>query len=218
MQTFIFLGAPGVGKGTMAEAICADSGLLQLSTGQVLRDEIAKGTDLGNTVKECVEKGEYAPDKIVVQIVANYIKDNMETAKGVILDGFPRTLNQAECLSTTLGELELDLTGTILLEAGEETILGRLTGRRMCKECGAIFHMLFMLPKVEGVCDKCGGELYQRADDCEETVRNRLKVYAEQTQPLISYYDDKGQLTRVDADCDREENIARLKKVMSTFA
>ena len=213
MRNFVFLGAPGVGKGTMAEAICAETGLLQLSTGQVLRDEIAAGTELGQTVQACVEKGEFAPDDVVVQIVANYIQDHRDET-GVILDGFPRTLAQADSLKQTLAEQDLSLTATILLEAPEEIIIRRLTGRRMCRDCGAIFHLEFMPPEKEGVCDACGGELYQRADDSEETVRKRLEVYREQTAPLIEYYEREGTLVRVDAGGDREDNLAQLRQVM----
>ncbi len=217
MQTLIFLGPPGVGKGTLAEAISKDGGYLQLSTGQVLRDEIAKGTELGKKVQECVEKGEFAPDDVVVSIVGNFLQDNKETAAGVILDGFPRTLNQADCLTETMAKLNLTLDAAILLEADEDIIIKRLTGRRMCKQCGAIFHLMFMPPAKDGICDKCGGELYQRTDDSEETVRNRLKVYADQTAPLIAYYEDRGQLKRVDASGDKDDNVAKLKEVLATL-
>ena len=217
MLTFVFLGPPGVGKGTMAEAIGQELNLLQLSTGQVLREEIQQGSDLGKTVKQYVEKGEYAPDEIVIRIVANYIDANKSRATGVILDGFPRTLKQAESLTETLQKQNLAFTAAVLLEADTETIVRRLTGRRMCRKCGAIFHLQYLPPKKAGACDKCGGELYQRADDGEATVRNRLQVYAQQTQPLIAFYDKRQQLVRVDANGEKDANLVRLRQVMKKF-
>jgi adenylate kinase len=187
----VLLGAPGAGKGTQAERIVAQFGLPHISTGEILRAAVAAGTELGTAAQKFMQAGELVPDDVVVGIIRERLAEP-DAARGFLLDGFPRTLEQAAALDDTLKAAGRGLTHVVVLDVPEEELIERLSGRRMCRSCGKGYHVVFDPPKSEGTCDVCGGELYQRADDNEETVRNRLVVYGKQTEPLVAYYTGKG--------------------------
>ncbi|WP_128426437.1 adenylate kinase [Gudongella oleilytica] len=193
----VLLGPPGAGKGTQASAIVEKYKIPHISTGDIFRANIKEGTALGKEAKSYMDKGLLVPDELVVSIVKDrLLKD--DCTKGFLLDGFPRTVNQAESLDSELSKMGIELDRVININANAEILIERAVGRRICRECGATYHIKFNPPKVEGVCDKDGGELYQRDDDNESTVSTRINVYMEQTQPLIDYYGDKGLLLDVD--------------------
>jgi adenylate kinase len=193
----VLLGPPGAGKGTQASAIVEKYKIPHISTGDIFRANIKEGTALGKEAKSYMDKGLLVPDELVVSIVKDrLLKD--DCAKGFLLDGFPRTVNQADSLDSELSKMGIELDRVININANAEILIERAVGRRICRECGATYHIKFNPPKVEGVCDKDGGELYQRDDDNESTVSTRINVYMEQTQPLIDYYGDKGLLLDVD--------------------
>lgn len=193
----ILLGAPGAGKGTQASRIVKDYGIPHVSTGDILRGAVAKKTEMGLEAKKFMDAGELVPDSVVIGIVKDRLQEP-DTTRGFLMDGFPRTIPQAEALDKTLEGLDRAVTKVIVLLVEEELILKRLTGRRVCRKCQTPFHVEFNKPVTEGVCDACGGELYQRDDDTEATVLNRLEVYRKQTEPLIDYYDRAGVVVRVD--------------------
>lgn len=211
MGIYIFLGAPGAGKGTMAAMLAEKEGLDHISTGEILRREMKNKTDLGSTAKNYVDAGKLVPDDVVTAIVAGQLGQN---SRGAILDGFPRTIRQAELLEQELEERNLELTAAVFFEVKRDILLQRLTGRRVCRECGAVYHVENMPPKVEGKCDKCGGELYQRPDDTVETVEQRLEVYKKETAPLIDYYGQRHQLIRVSGSADRDTNFRILRDAL----
>ncbi len=193
----VLLGPPGAGKGTQASAIVEKYKIPHISTGDIFRANIKEGTALGKEAKSYMDKGLLVPDELVVSIVKDrLLKD--DCAKGFLLDGFPRTVNQAESLDSELSKMGIELDRVININANADILIERAVGRRICRECGATYHIKFNPPKVEGVCDKDGGQLYQRDDDNESTVSTRINVYMEQTQPLIDYYGDKGLLLDVD--------------------
>jgi len=193
----ILLGPPGAGKGTQAKQLIDHFGIPQISTGDMLRAAVKAGTEMGVKAKACMDAGALVPDEVVIGIVADRLQET-DCATGFILDGFPRTVPQADALKATLKGLGKDLQAVVSLEVDTEELVARLTGRRTCRHCGQGFHLQFDPPKVESVCDSCGGELYQRDDDCEETIRNRMKVYQEQTAPLVDYYQQDGLLAAID--------------------
>lgn len=209
----IFLGAPGAGKGTQASVLAQKKGIPHISTGDMFREAVSKGTELGLKAKEYMDRGELVPDEVVIGIVKERLSAP-DCASGCILDGFPRTVAQAEALDRVLAEMGKQLDYVINIKVSEEEIIRRLTGRRTCKRCGAIYHMVYNPPARDGVCDKCGGELYQRDDDTEETVRNRLKVYEEKTAPLIDYYSRTGKLVDVDGEKPVEEVTAQIERLL----
>lgn len=193
----VLLGPPGAGKGTQASAIVEKYQIPHISTGDIFRANIKEGTALGKEAKSYMDKGLLVPDELVVSIVKDrLLKD--DCVKGFLLDGFPRTVDQAESLDSELSKMGIELDRVININANADILIERAVGRRICRECGATYHIKFNPPKVEGVCDKDGGELYQRDDDNESTVSTRINVYMEQTQPLIEYYGDKGLLLDVD--------------------
>jgi adenylate kinase len=192
-RNVVLLGAPGAGKGTQAERIVARFGLPHISTGDMLRAAMAKDTGMGREAKRYMESGELVPDEVVIGVVRDRLAED-DTREGFLLDGFPRTIEQAERLDALLAEAGRRLTDVVQLDVPEDELVERLAGRRLCRSCGKGYHVVFDPPRREGVCDVCGGELYQRADDNEATVRNRLSVYREQTEPLVEYYRDKGIL------------------------
>src|SRR6056297_3588506 len=195
----ILLGPPGAGKGTQARLLEDQFGLVQLSTGDLLRDAVAAGTDAGKAAKAVMEAGDLVSDEIVIAILRDRLSEP-DVARGVILDGFPRTTVQAEALDALLAEIGQDIRAAISLEVDDAAMVTRISGRFTCAGCGEGYHDTFKTPAVEGVCDKCGGtEMTRRADDNAETVESRLRAYHAQTAPLIYYYDGKGVLARVDA-------------------
>lgn len=207
-MNLIFLGPPGVGKGTYADMVSKILKIPHISTGDIFRDEIKKGTELGKLVKQYVEKGELVPDEIVIEVVRRRL--SMEDCKkGFILDGYPRTLKQAIELDKIV---KVDLA--IHFIAPEEVIIERISGRRICRRCGAIYHIKFMPPKKPGICDRCGGPLYQREDDKPEVVRHRLKVYYERFKPILEYYKNKGILVEVNAGRKAEEVVKDVLKIL----
>lgn len=193
----ILLGPPGAGKGTQAKMLTEKFGIPQISTGDILRAAVKAGTPMGLKAREFMDAGALVPDEVVIGIVVERLQQE-DCEPGFILDGFPRTVPQADALSENLKALGKELDAVISLEVDIEALVERLTGRRTCKDCGRGYHVTFDPPKVEGVCDACGGELYQRDDDQEETIRKRLAVYNEQTAPLIDYYADAGLLKSLD--------------------
>ncbi len=209
----VMLGPPGAGKGTQAKTLAEILHVPQISTGDIFREHISNGTKLGEQVKSYTDRGELVPDDLVFEVVKSRLEED-DCSKGYILDGFPRTVKQAELLDSYLSSKGDSLTAVIDIDVPDEEIVKRLTGRRICKSCGAIYNIYFNPPKVEGVCDVCGGELYQREDDNEETVRNRLRVYREQTLPLVEYYEGKGILKKVDGRGDGREVLRRVKDAL----
>lgn len=198
----ILLGPPGAGKGTQASAIVKEFNIPHISTGDIFRENIKNRTELGNKAKEYMDKGLLVPDEIVISIVEDRLKED-DCKEGFLLDGFPRTLNQGEALDKVLSNMDLKLDKVINLNVDNEILIERAIGRRICKDCGAVFHVKFTPPKEEGVCDLCGGDLYQRDDDTVETISKRIEVYYKQTEPLIDYYSEKGLILDVDGSKDK---------------
>jgi adenylate kinase len=206
---FILLGPPGAGKGTQAKLMIDKWNIPQVSTGDILRAAVREGTALGIEAKGCMDSGERVPDRGVIGIIAERLREE-DAAEGFILDGFPRTIPQAEALQEILDDLGRNIDHVISIEVDDEELVTRLTGRRMCKGCGESFHVLFNPSDKEGVCDRCSGELYQRDDDKEDTIRQRLAVYSDQTQPLIAFYEKQGRLRRIDGTGSIEEIFSRV--------
>ncbi len=198
-MNLLIMGPPGAGKGTQAEVLVKELQITHISTGDMFRNAIKEGTEMGKKAKEYMDRGELVPDEVVVGMVKDRLSQP-DCAKGFLLDGFPRTLPQARALDETLSSLGIKLDGVINIDVPRERLMARLTGRRVCKNCGASYHILFNPPQTPGKCNACGGELYQRSDDNEEAVANRLDVYEAQTQPLIDYYKEKGLLKNINGD------------------
>jgi len=192
----VFLGAPGAGKGTQAKKLVEKYGIPQISTGDLLRAAVAEGTALGKEAKAYMDRGELVPDKVVLGMVKERLSKD-DCKKGFILDGFPRNVPQAEALDKMLAEMNIPLDLALNVDVPFEDPMKRLTGRRTCKSCGQMYNIYYSPSKVEGKCDKCGGDLFQRDDDKEETIKKRLDVYKAQTEPLIDYYSKKGILKSV---------------------
>ncbi len=193
----IFLGPPGAGKGTQARELAREWGVPQVATGEMLREAVAAGTPLGREAKRIMGTGALVPDDVIVGLIAERLRQP-DAAGGFILDGFPRTIGQAEALGRLLKDLGQKLDGVVYFQVAEPELLRRLTGRRLCRQCQTAFHMVSAPPRREGICDHCGGPLYQRDDDSEATVGNRLRVYEQQTAPLLDYYRHRGLLTPID--------------------
>lgn len=209
----ILLGPPGAGKGTQASRIVADYGIPHISTGDILRSAVKNQTEMGLEAKKFMDAGALVPDSVVIGIVKDRLQEP-DTAKGFLMDGFPRTIPQAEALDAALDTLGRAVTKTVVILVDEEDLVRRLTGRRICRSCQAPFHVMFNQPKKEGVCDRCGGELYQRDDDTEATVRNRLEVYRNQTEPLIDYYDRAGVVARIDGAQSPDDVYADIRTAL----
>ena len=192
----VLLGAPGAGKGTQAKKLIEKHGIPQISTGDILRKAVADGTPLGKEAKSYMDKGELVPDKVVIGLIEDRLKQP-DCKKGFILDGFPRNTAQAETLDAMLKKLNMPLDSALSVDVPKDDLMKRLTGRRTCKGCQQMYNIYFSPPKKNGVCDRCGGELFHRDDDKEETIKRRLDVYDAQTAPLINYYKKSGILKSV---------------------
>ena len=209
----ILMGPPGAGKGTQAEKLVDLYQIPHISTGDMFRKAQKDGTELGLKAKSYMDQGQLVPDEVTVGIVKERLAE-ADCREGFLLDGFPRTVQQADALDTILAELDMALDCVVNIEVDKAFLVDRLTGRRVCRACGATYHIANKAPKVEGVCDKCGGELYQRGDDTIETVSNRLDVYAAQTAPLIDYYKSKGIMSSIDGSKSMEEVLADIRTAL----
>ena len=209
----IMLGAPGAGKGTQAKMIAAKYNIPHISTGDIFRANIKNGTELGAKAKEYMDKGLLVPDELVVDLVIDRFKEP-DCANGYVLDGFPRTIPQAEALDKALAAIGESIDYAINVEVPDENIINRMGGRRACVGCGATYHIVYSPTKVEGKCDTCGADLIIRDDDKPETVKNRLEVYHEQTQPLIDYYNGKGIVREVDGTVDMKDVFAAIVNIL----
>jgi adenylate kinase len=209
----VFLGAPGSGKGTQAKRVSKKSGLPQLSTGDMLRAAISAGTDLGNAAKGYIDQGQLVPDEVVLGLISERIRDG-DCKLGFILDGFPRTIRQAEGLDQLLGEVGLKLDRVVLFAIAEGDLIERLTGRRTCLSCGAMYHISFQPSRVVDVCDACGSSLTQRPDDALEVIQKRMSVFKAQTQPLERYYIDRNILVSIDASQSADHVFGQLSQVL----
>jgi adenylate kinase len=209
----ILLGPPGAGKGTQATRLVEQYNIPQISTGDILRAAVRQGTDLGKTAKSFMDAGKLVPDSVVIGIIQERLKA-ADCSKGYILDGFPRTVAQADALKVAVAGMGQKIDHVLSIEVPNEELVQRLSGRRTCRGCGAMCHVKFDPPKVAGKCDKCGGELYQRDDDQEATIRSRLTVYDQQTAPLIAYYRKAGLLRAIDGIGGMQEIYGRITAVL----
>ena len=209
MLRTILLGPPGAGKGTQAAKIVEKYGVPHISTGDIFRENIKKGTELGKKAQEYMNRGELVPDDLVIEIATTRLLED-DCRNGFLLDGFPRTVYQAEKLDEFLAARDSKIDKVLDIAVEKDELIARLTGRRVCKACGASFHVVNIPPKKEGVCDFCGGELIQRADDNLETVTNRIDVYEAQTMPLVEYYEKAGNLVHIDGSTGLENVFADI--------
>lgn len=216
-MNIIIFGPPGAGKGTQAKKMVDFYGIPQISTGDILRANVREGTELGLAAKEYMDKGELVPDEVLIGIIKNRLKEK-DCEKGFILDGYPRTIPQADALATILDEINKPIDVVLNLEVPDEELVERVSGRLMCGNCGASYHRTFNPPRKEGICDVCGGELFQRDDDKEEAVKNRLTVYKRQTQPLIDYYAKKSLMVSLDGTKGIDEVFEDIKAILAKFA
>ena len=212
MIRLVLLGPPGSGKGTQAERLSSEFGLTRISTGDILRAEVTRGTELGMSVKGIMEAGDLVPDSVVLDLVSREMES---TGSGYVLDGFPRTVAQAEGLDGSLENQNTKLDLVIALELEDQVIVDRLRHRRSCPTCGAVYNLIAARPRVDGVCDACGSALVQRDDDKEETIRDRLRVYRDETEPLKKYYAERGILKGVDGRGGVPEVYERVKSVVA---
>lgn len=206
---FILLGAPGAGKGTQAKQLTDKYKIVQISTGDILRENVKAGTPLGASARSFMEKGLLVPDDVIISMIEERLS-KPDCNNGFILDGFPRTVAQADALGSLLMKMGLRLDACVYVEVPEEELIKRISGRRVCNGCGESYHVFFNKPKNEGVCDKCGAGLIHRKDDHEDTVRNRLKVYHNETHPLLDYYLKQGIVLNVDGTGDINDILARI--------
>ena len=209
----VMLGAPGAGKGTQAQMICEKYGIPHVSTGDIFRENIRNNTELGQQVKSYLNEGKLVPDELTVRILLDRVAKE-DCANGYVLDGFPRTIPQAEVLTQKLEEMNDKIDFAIDVEVPDENIINRMGGRRSCPNCGATYHIQYIPPKKEGICDACGTELVLRNDDKPETVKNRLNVYHEATQPLIDFYKKQEVLKEVDGTQDMKDVFAAIVKIL----
>ncbi|MBI1883994.1 MAG: adenylate kinase [Chlamydiae bacterium] len=212
----VLLGPPGAGKGTHAKDLGEALRVPHVSTGDILREAVKQGTAVGLEAKSYMDKGELVPDEVMARVILERLRQK-DCAQGFILDGYPRTVHQAELLKEGLKKVSADLDVAIEIGAPADLIVSRLAFRRVCRNCGATYHLKNIPPKVEGRCDQCGGELYQRSDDEEQTVRRRLQVYEEQSALVIGYYRGQGLLTTVDGALPRQKTYAQLLEMVGVF-
>ncbi len=205
----ILLGAPGAGKGTQAEIICKDKNIPTISTGNMLREALKNGTEMGLKAKVYMEAGDLVPDDIIIGIIKDRVAED-DCKNGFILDGFPRTIPQAEALDA----MGIDIDAVLDIEVADEDIVTRMSGRRVCEKCGSSYHMLYKQPKVEGKCDNCGGTLVQRKDDHPDTVKDRLNVYHSQTEPLKEFYSKQGKLLVVHGQEEVEDTTRLVREAL----
>ena len=213
----VLVGPPGAGKGTQAQFIAAQFAIPKISTGDIFRANVSEGTELGMTAKKYMDAGDLVPDEVTSAMVRERLKED-DALDGFLLDGFPRTVPQAETLDEILGGLGVGVDVVLELVVDDEEVIRRLSGRRTCRSCGHIWHVDFDPPTREGICDDCGGELFQRDDDKPDTVRHRLEVYAEQTAPLIAYYAEQGVLVGIDATGPVDDVTERAIAALHPFA
>jgi adenylate kinase len=212
----VLLGAPGSGKGTQGVVLSKKFNIPQISTGDLLRAAVKAGSELGMKAKAAMDAGALVSDDIVIGLIRERLKE-ADAQNGYILDGFPRNIPQAQALDAMLEQLEQPLQGVVLLDVAFEELMQRLTGRRTCKDCGAIYNVYLSAPKQEGVCDSCGGELFQREDDNEETIGNRLKVYEDQTAPLVHYYAEQDKLHTIAGVGDVNDITAKIGAIFDNI-
>lgn len=210
-MNLLIMGPPGAGKGTQAETLVKELGITHISTGDMFRSAIKEGTEMGIKAKEYMDKGELVPDYVVVGMVKERLSRS-ESTGGFLLDGFPRNVVQAEALDETLKTIGIKLDSVINIVVPRDKLVNRLTGRRICRSCGSSYHVQFKKPRVEGICDNCGGELYQRSDDNDTAVNNRLYVYEASTRSLIDYYAKKGLLRNINGDQDIHKVMEDISK------
>ncbi len=212
----IMLGPPGAGKGTQAERLQADFALAHISTGDMLRAQVARGTELGGEAQTYMNAGELVPDEVILRMIGERIREQ-DALDGFLLDGFPRNVRQADALAAAMGGMNRRLTAALLIDVPDEEVVRRLAGRRVCLKNGHVYHVEFDPPKHEEVCDQDGSRLIQRDDDKEETIRRRLEVFAAQTSPLIEYYEDAGLLRRFDGCRDANEVHGHIRATVATL-
>lgn len=212
-MNLILLGPPGAGKGTQAAKIIEKYNIPHISTGDIFRKNISEGTDLGMKAKAYMDRGELVPDSLVIEIATDRLTED-DCKDGFLLDGFPRTVEQAVALDAFLRERGKKIDHVLDIDVPKEELIERIIGRRICKSCGASYHVKNLPPKVEGVCDKCSGELIQRADDTEETVVNRIEVYNRQTKPLLNYYDQVGNIAHLDGSIGLEKLFLEIANIL----
>jgi adenylate kinase len=212
----VLVGPPGAGKGTQAQFIASHLAIPKVSTGDIFRFNVSAGTELGRQAKSFMERGDLVPDEVTVAMVASRLQEG-DALSGFLLDGFPRNVPQAETLKKLLADWGMRLDLVLELVVDHDEVIRRLSGRRTCRKCGRVWHIAFDPPSVSGKCDECGGELFQRDDDREETIRHRLEVYEQQTQPLISYYADEGILLGIDATGPVEDVTDRALVALRRF-
>lgn len=207
MNNFVFLGPPGAGKGSLAVKVAEDYKIPHISTGDIFRANIKAQTPLGVKVKAIIDSGSLVSDELTFELVKDRLAQD-DCKNGYILDGFPRTIPQAEMLDGLVADLKV-----VNFQISDDIVIGRLSTRRVCKACGANYNIKTLPPKVEGICDKCGGELYQRDDDKQESILHRMDVYREQTEPLINFYKEKGKITNLDASIETDILLGEFKKI-----
>lgn len=213
MKAVILLGAPGTGKGTVAERVVEASGYTHVSTGDMLREAVKAGTEVGRKAESYMKAGELVPDDVMIAVIEERMDKGAPDA-AYLLDGYPRTIAQAELLEESLERRGGDILNVLFLDCPRDVIMSRLTGRRVCRDCGAPFHVRNMKPKKEGVCDACGGELYQRPDDREETIANRLEVFNRQTESLVARYEAQGKLVKLESDRPVDELVGDVAALL----
>ncbi len=210
-KNLVFLGPPGAGKGTQAKMLSQELGLIHISTGDILRSAVEKRTPLGVKAKEYMDRGELVPDDLIIAL----IEEVLPQQGGFVLDGFPRTVAQAKALDRLLDRKGMNLSAVILFDVPDDAVVERLSGRRICPRCGAVYHIRYNPPREDEICDRCGAKLIQREDDREEVIRKRLSVYREQTAPLVEYYSERDILVKLDASRPIEEIHRRLLEILN---